>query len=365
MSGATLLRGALSPVSEQRERGSLFRRKAVAPRRRRRNLLLRIAGPLGPPLALLGLPLALAAWVLSAPQFALREVVAEGGARVPAAWLEGALAPLRGANLVRLELASAEARLRRHPWVAEAELTKELPGRLRVAVVERQPVALLARGGGLYFADQRGRAIAPVGPGGRAAADARGLLVVEAPERAPDGLQRALEVAADLGRANPTWAGNLTRVEVLGDRDFRLATAALPFAALRARGRRAAEGAPPRDPPPRPRHPLRGGGGGRPPLRAADRRAACASVIESRATGGARAASSSRGPAACLNRNQPSSASTSDPPRSGCSSGQGRQGGHRSRGQGARPQPRHAQGEHRQRRGHGRGAQSRRARRPR
>jgi cell division septal protein FtsQ len=230
VSGVTLLRGALSPVSEQRERGSLFRRKAVAPRRRRRNLLLRIAGPLGPPLALLGLPLALAGWVLSAPQFALREVVAEGGARVPAAWLEGALAPLRGANLVRLELASAEARLRRHPWVAEAELTKELPGRLRVAVVERQPVAPLARGGALYFADQRGRAIAPVGPGGRAAADARGLLVVEAPERAPDGLQRALEVAADLGRANPTWAGNLTRVEVLGDRDFRLATAALPFA---------------------------------------------------------------------------------------------------------------------------------------
>ena len=230
MSGATLLRGALSPVFDQRERGSLFRRKAVAPRRRRRNLLLRVAGPLGPPLALLGLPLALAGWVVSAPQFALREVVAEGGERVPAVWLEGALAPLRGANLVRLELGAAEARLRRHPWVAEAELTKELPGRLRVVVVERQPVALLARGGALYFADQRGRAIAPVGPGGRAAEDARGLLVVEAPERAPDGLQRALEVAADLGRANPTWAGNLTRVEVLGDRDFRLATAALPFA---------------------------------------------------------------------------------------------------------------------------------------
>ncbi|HEX5760463.1 MAG TPA: FtsQ-type POTRA domain-containing protein [Thermoanaerobaculia bacterium] len=221
---------ARGSLSDPRERGSTFRRKAVAPRRRRRSLLLRVAGPLAPPLALLGLPLAVAGWVVSAPQFALREVVAVGGPRVPAAWLEAALAPLQGANLVRLPLAAAAARVRRHPWVAEAELTKELPGRLRIAVVERRPVALLARGGALYFADEDGRAIAPVGPGGRAARDAQGLLVVEAPERTADGLARALQVAAALGRANPTWAGNLTHVEVLGDRDFRLATAALPFA---------------------------------------------------------------------------------------------------------------------------------------
>jgi cell division protein FtsQ len=170
--------------------------------------------------------------VLSAPQFALSEVVAAGSERVPAAWIEKALAPLHGVNLVQLPLAAAAARVGRHPWVAEVELEKELPGRLRVAVVERRPVALLVRGGALFFADERGRPIAPVGPEGRQARAARGLLVIEAPERAPDGLKRALELAADLGRANPTWAGQLTRVEVLGDRDFRLTTSALPFTLL-------------------------------------------------------------------------------------------------------------------------------------
>ncbi len=230
---APLLRGSAStPAAGGGSRLAVFRRRAVAPRRRRKSLLLRVMGPLSPPLALLGLPLAISAWVLSAPQFALREVAAEGGARVPAAWIEDALAPLRGVNLVQLPLAAAAARVARHPWVAEVELRKELPARLRVAVVERRPVALLVRGGELFFADERGRPIAPVGPGGRAAGEAKGLLVIAAPERAPDGLQRALALAADLGRANPTWAGNLSHVEVLGDRDFRLQTDALPFALL-------------------------------------------------------------------------------------------------------------------------------------
>jgi cell division protein FtsQ len=170
--------------------------------------------------------------VLSAPQFALREVAAQDGERVTAEWIEEALSPLRGRNLVELPLAAVEARLARHPWVEDVELRKELPARLRVAVVERRPVALLLRGGALHFADERGRPIAPVGRDGRAAAAARGLLVIEAPERAPDGLGRALDLAADLGRANATWAAHLTRVEVLGDRDFKVETEALPFTLL-------------------------------------------------------------------------------------------------------------------------------------
>lgn len=227
-----LLRGGVASPDGSAGRISVFRRRGVAPRRRRKSLLLRFMGPLSPALALLGLPLGFLAWVLSAPQFALRQVVAEGGERVPAVWIEEALGPLRGVNLVQLPLAVAEARVKDHPWVAEVELRKKLPGTLEVAVVERRPVALLLRDGVLFFADERGRPIAPVGASGREARAAQGLLVIEAPERAPDGLKRALELAADLGRANPTWAAHLTHVEVLGDRDFRLRTESLPFALL-------------------------------------------------------------------------------------------------------------------------------------
>ncbi len=222
-------REGLPPLVVRGSRSDVFRRRGVAPRRRRKSLVLRFMGPLGPPLALLGLPVGLSAWVLAAPQFALREVAAEGGERVTAAWIEEALLPLHGRNLVELPLAAAEARLAAHPWVAEVELTKELPARLRVAVVERRPVALLLRGGALHYADERGRPIAPVGREPRDLAAARDLLVIEAPERAPDGLGRALRLAADLGRANATWAAHLSRVEVLGDRDFEVETAVLPF----------------------------------------------------------------------------------------------------------------------------------------
>lgn len=46
----------------------------------------------------------------------------------------------------------------------------------------------------------------------------------------------ALEVAAELGRVRPDWAGALTRIEVLGEEDFRLHTGALRFPLLVTRG---------------------------------------------------------------------------------------------------------------------------------
>ena len=101
-------------------------------------------------------------------------------------------------------------------------------------------MALLSRDGELLYADARGEAIAPVelgdlgGPGhlGDLRGEARGLLLVSFPERLPDGVARALEVAGELGRVNPDWAAHLGRIEVLGEEDFRLETAALPFPIL-------------------------------------------------------------------------------------------------------------------------------------
>jgi hypothetical protein len=46
----------------------------------------------------------------------------------------------------------------------------------------------------------------------------------------------ALEVAGDLGRVEPDWAAKLSRIEVLGEEDFRLHTDALPFPLLVTRG---------------------------------------------------------------------------------------------------------------------------------
>lgn len=253
-----------------------FRRRPTPPRRRRQSVLAALLRPFATAFLVVAVPLAAGAWVLGSPRFALREVAVEGSDRIPAAWVRNAVAPLVGRNLVALPLDAVTDRLERHPWIASLAVEKELPDRLRIAVTERKPVALLAVGGiggsggsgaiggrgaidgrrgpgaaeALAYADMTGRRIAPVAPGD----DTAGLLVVQLSEpgavseaagtavrrtgqpSAGGGVARALAVAGELGRVNPTWAAGLTRVEVLSEEDFRLETRALPFPLLVRRG---------------------------------------------------------------------------------------------------------------------------------
>jgi cell division septal protein FtsQ len=223
-------------------RGLDFRRRGAPVRRRRRNPLLALVKPLAVALSLVALPLWLASWVLGSRHFQLHEVTVDGGRRVPAEWVRQALAPLSGANLVRLSLAEVAARLEQNPWVAAVEVEKVLPNRLRVELTERRPVALLERAGGLLYADEEGRPIAPVASATEAAeAHRRGLLAVRFVHPVPGGLAGALTVAGELGREKPGWAGALTQIEVLGEDDFRLHTAALPYPLLVTRGAVAAK----------------------------------------------------------------------------------------------------------------------------
>jgi cell division septal protein FtsQ len=219
-----------------------FRRRGTPPRRRRKSRLLKLLKPLAAAVGVVGTPAALVAWVLTAPLFQLRAVdvrMAKGSSgRVPEAWVRQALAPLRGRNLVQLPLAEATARVQRNPWIAAVEITKELPGRLRVKIAERRPVAMRLAGSDLVYADSAGRAIAPVStPAELAAARKSGLLVVSFPREGHSGIGgtgigSALQVAAELGRVEPNWAAKLAQIEVLGEEDFRLRTDALPFPIL-------------------------------------------------------------------------------------------------------------------------------------
>lgn len=212
-----------------------FRRRSAPPRRRRPNPLLVLLRPLTAALLLVALPGGLAAWVLTSPRFQLREVAVEGGTeRVPADWVAGTLAPLEGKNLVRLPLEEIAARLRGNPWIDTVELRKELPGLLHVAVSERRPVAFLFNEGRLYYADSAGRPIVPVSSPDEARQ--AGLLEVRFSHPVTGGVASALEVAAELGRVRPDWAAALTRIEVLGEQDFRLHTEALRFPLLVSRG---------------------------------------------------------------------------------------------------------------------------------
>jgi cell division protein FtsQ len=209
-----------------------FKRRQAPPRRRKRSLWLALARPLTTALALIALPSGLVAWVLTSSRFCLHELAVEGTHRVPAEQVRRSLAPLRGENLVRLPLARVEALLADQPWIESVEIEKILPDRVRVAIRERRPVALLAGPGGtLAWADALGHSIAPVVPG-----DPReGFLVIDltgAAARPPEAMAKALGAAVELKKANSDWASSLVQVDVLGDEDLRLHLRDLPFPLL-------------------------------------------------------------------------------------------------------------------------------------
>ncbi|HYG64807.1 MAG TPA: FtsQ-type POTRA domain-containing protein [Thermoanaerobaculia bacterium] len=216
-----------------------FKRRSAPPRRRRPSFLRSLLRPLTMALALVALPLGAGVWVLTSGRFDLRQVIVEGGEgqgqRVSAAWIERALAPYQGKNLVLMPLSELVERLHRNPWIDTVEVEKELPDGLRVAFTERRPVALLLRQGALAYADAEGRPIAPItSPQEADKARRDGLLMVSFshPLLRSGGVSRAIAVAGELGRVEPDWAAHLSRIEVLGEEDFRLYTGALPFPLL-------------------------------------------------------------------------------------------------------------------------------------
>jgi cell division protein FtsQ len=219
-------------------------RRGGSPRRRRRSVLPSLLKPLTVALLVVALPLGLVTWVLTTGRFELRDVLVDGASpRIPLMGVRRDLAPFFGDNLVLLSLPAVEETLRRDPWIDTVEVSKELPDRLRVAVTERRPVALLMRGNRLVFADSGGRAIAPVGsPEEQEAARRLKLVVVTFPPashsaRMPaDAVAGALEVAGELGRVEPDWAASLSQIEVLGEEDYRLHSGALRFPLLVTRG---------------------------------------------------------------------------------------------------------------------------------
>ncbi len=224
-----------------------FRRTAVKPRRKRRSLWLRLLRPVATALLLVAMPVAAGYWILTSSDFALAEVDVRGNARVDDAWVRDRLAPLMGRNLVRIPLTGVEASLQGHPWIASVSIQKRLPDGLTVEVEERRAAVLVPAPGPeegqrpdggadspLWLADAAGRPITEAPP---EAADEL-VLVVPAPERGAvlgplaDTVPGAVEVARAFSRSQPVWAAGLQRIEALGQGEYRLVTAALPFPLL-------------------------------------------------------------------------------------------------------------------------------------
>jgi len=113
----------------------------------RRPLLRRVGQ-----LTLLGLGAAALIWLgettvryaHTADAFAIREVIVEGNNQVEAIDIRRAAQLQIGSNIFEISTEDARNHLLQHPWINEAKVARKLPGRIRIEVVERTPVALVA-----------------------------------------------------------------------------------------------------------------------------------------------------------------------------------------------------------------------------
>ncbi len=96
--------------------------------------------------------------------FRIREIRFAGLSRATAEELLQISPVQRGDHILLVDTDLVAAALRRHPWVASAEVRRELPRTIAVAIVERRAAALVDLAG-LYLVDDRGEVFKRAVPG--------------------------------------------------------------------------------------------------------------------------------------------------------------------------------------------------------
>ena len=112
---------------------------------------------------------------------AVKNVAVVGASRAPAAEIVKALGLAAGTPVLSVDAPELVRRVETHPWVAHARVTLLRPGRILVAVEEREPVAVALLGDPptRFWLDASGTPFLPVGT-----ANAQGRLAVLGPEDA-------------------------------------------------------------------------------------------------------------------------------------------------------------------------------------
>ncbi len=135
------------PAKSWREQVTGARERVIDWAARRRGLVRR-AGRMG----LLGLAVAAALWLgertivyaHSAEAFAIRDIVIEGHEQLSEMDVRRAARLRIGSNIFEVSAEGARNHLLQHPWIEQATVVRKLPGRVRIDIVERKPVALVA-----------------------------------------------------------------------------------------------------------------------------------------------------------------------------------------------------------------------------
>lgn len=213
------------------EQPSPFRRRRfIAPRRRKSSLAL-LFKPFLKACLLVSVPVSVAYWLSVTNRFDLKKIDISGTELVAEDQVLLTLEPVFNSHLLLLSLDDVEAQVKQNPWVESAAIRKELPDNLMVEIHERVPIALLRHEGDLYYVDRSGFLIEPYSLTGPV-----DLPLLTLHPGASLNVEMALGVADRFKQVAPAWGAGLSEIEVLGEEDFRLHSAALEFPVLVSTG---------------------------------------------------------------------------------------------------------------------------------
>lgn len=139
-------------------------RKALSLAKRIGLFTLRVTGLLLAVASICGGGWAAIRWITTTPRLAIETFTITGNDRATETEIRGLLGIRAGENLLVADLGSAHDRLLSHPWIREVSIARRFPQGLDIAVVERQPVALVDLGH-LYLLDERGEVFKRALPG--------------------------------------------------------------------------------------------------------------------------------------------------------------------------------------------------------
>jgi cell division protein FtsQ len=141
-------------------------------------------------------------WITISPLFAARHVEVTGASHLTRGDVLRIAGVGPGTNLFWLHPGSVERRLAHDRWIAGADVSRSLPGTLRIVIRERQPVAQVRMPSGFVVVASDGKVLGQ-------ATEARALPVLSAPEQGPARLETLAKVA---GAMSPWLRARVTRV---------------------------------------------------------------------------------------------------------------------------------------------------------
>ncbi|PKN08417.1 MAG: hypothetical protein CVU73_08215 [Deltaproteobacteria bacterium HGW-Deltaproteobacteria-8] len=104
-------------------------------------------------------------FVTTTPALGLTEIAVSGNMRLTYGQVLEIAGLHLGQNSLGVNVSRVESSLSRNPWVEFVTVRRELPDKLFITMVERQPSFWVRKDGALYFADAKGAVITQLSPG--------------------------------------------------------------------------------------------------------------------------------------------------------------------------------------------------------